>query len=145
MQKTNPASDAKAYLLQVKLYDEHINNKLEELQRLKDLSLKITSSLRPDVVSASGNHDKIGDVVAKIVDLEEDINQAVDRYVDKKREIGKLLEKIQDPDQLEVLYKRYFHHENWEQIACEMGYTFRNVCYIHGRALQAVAELMKEG
>ena len=136
-------TDAKSYLLQAKLYDTHINNKLEELARLKDLSLRVTSSLKPDVVSTSGNHDKIGDAVAKIVDLETEINQAIDAYVDKKREISRLIEQVQDPDQLTVLHKRYIQYEHWEQIACEMGFTYRNICYIHGRALQAVTKLMK--
>lgn len=135
--------DAKSYLRQVKLFDTHINHKLEEMQRLKDLSLRVTSSLKPDVVSTSGNQDKIGDAVAKIVDLEREINDAIDVYVDKKREISSLIEKVEDPDQLAVLYKRYIQYEHWEQIACEMGFTYRNICYIHGRALQAVTKLMK--
>jgi DNA-directed RNA polymerase specialized sigma subunit len=136
--------DAKEYLQQVKLYDCHINSKLEEKQRLIDLALKITSSMKPDVVSTSGSQDKIGDAVAKIVDLEEEINKSIDNYVDHKREVTKLIEQIMDADQLQVLQKRYLHYESLEQIAWEMNMTYRNVCYIHGRALQAVERLLKE-
>lgn len=136
-------TDAKTYLHQVKLYDIHINNKLEEMQRLKDLAKRITTSLKPDMVSSSGNHDKIGDAVAKIVDLEAEIDKAIDAYVDKKREVSGVIEKVKDADQLNVLYKRYIFFENLEQIAFEMGYSYRNICYIHGRALQAVTELLK--
>lgn len=138
-------TDAKAYLLQVELYDTHINNKLEELQRLKELTRQITTTLKQDVVSRSGNQDKLGDAVAKIVDLENEINEAVDAYIDKRREVGKLLERLDDADQISVLHKRYFEYKAWEQIACEMCMTYRNVCYIHGRALQAVDALLKEG
>jgi DNA-directed RNA polymerase specialized sigma subunit len=136
-------TDAKTYLHQVRLYDTHINNKLEEMQRLKDLAKRITTSLKPDMVSSSGNHDKIGDAVAKIVDLEAEIDKAIDAYVDKKREVSGVIEKVKDADQLNVLYKRYIFFENLEQIAFEMGYSYRNICYIHGRALQAVTELLK--
>ena len=135
--------DAKTYLRQVQLLDTHINNKLEEKQRLRDLTLRITTSLKADMVSSSGNHDKIGDAVAKIVDLEAEIDQAIDAFVDKKREIRSLIDRITDADQLNVLYKRYIFFENLEQIAFEMGYSYRNICYIHGRALQAVTELLK--
>lgn len=133
---------AKEYLQQVKLCDVHVNNNLEELSKLKDMVYHITSTLRGDVVSGSGSQDKLGDAVAKIVDLEAEINEAVDAYVDKKREVSKTIERIKDPDQVQVLHKRYFEYLTWEQIACEMHMTYRNVCYIHGRALQAMAELI---
>ena len=133
---------AKEYLQQVKLCDVNVTNKLEELSRLKDMVYHITSTLRGDVVSGSGNQDKLGDAVAKIVDLEAEINDAIDAYVDKKREISKTIEKITDPDQVQVLHKRYFEYLTWEQIACEIPMSYRNVCYVHGRALQAVAELI---
>ena len=135
-------SAAKEFLQQVKLCDMHINEKLEELDRLKALTMKITSTWKQDSVSGSGNLDKLGDAIAKIIDLEADINNAVDIYVDKKKEVTALIEKIKDPDQVSVLYKRYFQDEPWERIACEMGFTYRNVCYIHGRALQTVEGLL---
>lgn len=135
-------ADAKAYLRQVKLYDTHINNKLEELARLKVLATQITSSIKPVPAFGGGNSDKLGNIVAKIVDLENEINEAVDVYVDKQREIGRLLEKLEDADQVAVLHKRYFEDKPWEQIACEMHMTYRNVCYIHGRALQEMGRLV---
>ena len=134
---------AKEFLQQIKLCDTHINNKLEELAHLKALAVKITTSMKADVVSGSRSQDKTGDAVAKIIDLEREINQAIDVYVDKKKEVSAVIEQIEDPKQADVLYKRYFLNEGWEQIACEMGYTYRNVCIIHGRALQTVTELLK--
>lgn len=136
--------EAKAYLSRIRLYDTHINNKLEELQRIRNLATKITTTLKSDVVSTSGNMDKIGDAVAKIVDLEAEINQAIDEYVDLKREVSAVINQITDSDLLDVLQKRYLLYEPWEQIACEMGYTYRNICYLHGKALQAVSDLLAE-
>lgn len=136
----NPVQE---YLLQVKLCDAHINNKLEELAHLKALATKITTTLKQDNVSGGGFGDKVGDVVARIVDMEREIDRAIDVYVDKKKEIKAVIEKVTDPDQLNVLLKCYILHESLEQIACEMGFTYRNVCYIHGRALQAVEAVME--
>lgn len=133
---------AKEYLEQVKLFDVRINNHLEELERLKSLVTKVTSTWKGDVVSGGGNQDKLGDAIAKIVDLQHEVNKAIDDYVDKRNEIGAILDKISDPDQLRVLYKRYFDGLTWEQIACDMHMTYRNVCYIHGRALQTVGKLL---
>ena len=136
----NPVQE---YLLQVKLCDAHINNQLEELAHLKTLATKITSTLKQDAVSGGGYGDKVGDVVSRIVDMENEIGQAIDAYVDKKKEVKQVIEKVTDPDQLNVLLKNYILHESLEQIACEMGYSYRNICYIHGRALQSVAAVIE--
>ena len=137
--------DAKAYLKKIELLDAHINNKLNDLHSLKTMVTKITATISPVAVSGTGSQDKLGDAVAKIVDLQEEINQKIDRFVDMKREISMVLEKVQDPDQVKVLHKRYFEYKPWERIACEMNYSFRNVCYIHGKGLQAVQEILEGG
>lgn len=135
--------DAKAYLQQIKLHDARINRNLEELDNLRAMTTKITATWKDDVVSGTGNQDKLGAAVAKIVDLQTEIDKDIDAYIDMKRKVWDLLNGIENPEQLQILYKRYFRYEHWEQIACEMNMTYRNVCYIHGRALQAVTELLK--
>lgn len=137
--------DAKAYLKKIELLDAHINNKLNDLHTLRSLVTKITATISPVAVSGSGNQDKLGDAIAKIVDLQDEINHKIDNYVDLKREISTFLEQLQDADQVKVLHKRYFEYKQWEQIACEMNCTYRNVCYIHGKALQAVEALLTAG
>lgn len=135
--------DAKAYLQQIKLHDARIDRNIEELDNLRSMTTKITATWKDDVVSGTGNQDKLGAAVAKIVDLQTEIDRDIDAYIDMKRSVWDLLNRIENPDQLQILYKRYFKYEHWEQIACEMNMTYRNVCYIHGRALQAVSELLK--
>jgi len=136
--------DAKAYLQQIKLYDTHITNKLSEMSRLKELVTSITATWKDDVVSGSGSKDKLGDTVAKIVDLENEVNKAIDNLIDRKNQIGAILEQLNDPDHVAVLHKRYVLYMTWEEIAYDMHMTYRNVCYIHGRALQAVEEIIKK-
>lgn len=133
----------KKYLQQIRLYDSHINTKLEDLHQLKKMVTKITPTLKDDVVSGGGNQDKLGDAIAKIVDLEAEIDRDIDRYVAAKQEISATLDKLTDPDQLQVLHMRYVQYKTWEQIACDMHMTYRNVCYIHGKGLHAVNEIMK--
>ena len=135
--------DVKAYLGQIKLYDTRINMKLDELTALKESLLRITPTLKDDVVSSSGSQDKLGDAVAKMLDLREEINADIDRFVDAKKAIGVVIDKMNDADQLQVIHRRYVLYESFEQIACEMCMTYRNVCYIHGKALQTVSEILK--
>lgn len=136
-------NEAQEFLRQIKLYDTHITTKVEELDMLNGLATKITTSLSMAPAHGSGNQDKLGNAVAKIVDLEREINAEIDHYVDKKTEVKRVLDRIKNPDQLKVLSKHYLLYETLEQIACEMGYSYRNICYIHGRGLQAVSEILK--
>lgn len=135
-------SKAKEYLQQVRLYDIHINSLLEEKAQLETLARKVTSSWGGEHVSGSGNQDKLGDTVSKIIDLERKIDRAVDRFVDKKEEVRSVIEQVKNPDHLELLLKVYILYESLEKVACEMGYTYRNACYIHGRALQMVEGIL---
>lgn len=136
-------SNAKDYLRQVKLLDVRIDTRLRDLYHLKDMVYKITATLSPVPSGGSGSLDRLGDSVAKIVDLQDEINRDVDRFVDLKKDIMALTEGLTDADQVNVLHKRYFEYKHWEEIACEMHMSYRNVCYIHGKALLAVTELMK--
>lgn len=133
----------KKFLQQIRLYDSHISTKLEDLQHLKEMVTKITPTLKDNVVSGGGNQDKLGDAIAKIVDLEAEIDRDIDRYVEAKQEISATLDKLIDPDQLQVLHMRYVQNKTWEQIACDMGFSYRWVCTIHGRALQQIEKILK--
>lgn len=149
-----PMIDAKTYLQQIELIDIRIQNKLDEQAHMRSIALSITSALRPDPVSGSGAHDKIGDAMAKVVDLEKEIDREIDRLVNTKRDIESLLSGVKNPAQLRVLHLRYFgyydkeeqrqHYPSFAEIGNMMGYSERQVCNIHGNALQTVNELLRE-
>jgi len=136
-------NEAKEYLQSVKSLDKRIDNKLEQLSHLQALALKVTTHLKPDAAFGGGTHDKVGDSVIRIMELQEEINRSIDEYVDKKIEVMQTIDMVNDPDHVAVLRKRYLEYEPWAQIAEEMGYSHRNICYIHGRALQAVEAILK--
>lgn len=135
--------EIKSFLTQAENYETQINSKLEELSRLEDLIYKVTTSLKLDVVSSSGNNDKLGDSVAKMAVLREEINAAIDGLVDSKREIESVINQVQNPNQLYVLTQRYLLYKTLWEISEEMNMSYRNVCYIHGDGLKAVERILK--
>lgn len=128
--------NAKEYLCRIGRCDDRINAMLAEVEGLYAMVTKITPTLKGDTVSGGGFHDKIGDAVAKIVDLKEEINREIDRYVDMKREAAAMLDKLENHLYYMILHRKYVQHESLEQIAADMHYTYRWVCILHGRALQ---------
>lgn len=128
--------NAKEYLCRIGRCDDKINTMIAEVESLYAMVTKITPTLKSDVVSGGGSQDKIGNAVAKIVDLKEEINREIDKFVDMKREAAALLNKLENHLYYMILHRKYVQHESLEQIAADMHYTYRWICILHGRALQ---------
>ena len=135
---------AKEELRQIKMLDERIENNTEELARLKSMATKVTSVMSGESVSRTRNTDTLGDTIAKIIKLQDDLNREVDRYVDLKREANELLSRLENPIYYQILHSRYILYKTWEQIACDMDFTYQWVCELHGRALQEFGKLLEE-
>ena len=123
---------AKEYLSQVRFLDERITCKLADAARLQDMATRITPILREDGVSGGGAPDRLADAVAKIVDLKAEIN----------RDIAAKLGKLTDRRYYAVLFRRYLLFETFEKISCEMNYSWRHVCSLHGQALEAFQKVL---
>ena len=140
----NEAKEAKECLAEIKLLDTQIDCMLSTVDDLRESLLRITQMPKQDMVSGGSGHDRMSTTIAKIVDLENEINAKVDAYIDKKARVIRLLEKLRNPDYLKVLQLRYIEHESLEEIAAEMHYSYCWICKLHGRALQVFGKLLKE-
>lgn len=125
----------KQYLNQIDRINRMINNKLAEIYQLKTMVCSISVSANEDKVQSSSDKDKLGSAVAKIVDLENEINNAIDVYVDKKERIVSQIDSIKDIMEYQVLFSRYIEHKTFEQIAEDNDYSVRQILRIHGNAL----------
>lgn len=134
--------EAKEYLKSIKKADAIINEKLKECDQLRGMRYKITQTLKPVMVSGGGSHGGFTDASDRVIDLEREIDKEVDRFVDLKREAGALLAQLENPKHYKVLHRYYIQFDSLEQIAVDMKYTYRNVCYLHGRALQAFQKVL---
>ena len=83
----------------------------------------------------------MAEVVAKIVDLQTEINHDIDRLIDLKREMVMLIKSVDNTECQTLLELRYLCFKTWEQIAVDMGYTIDNVYRIHRKALSVVSAL----
>ncbi|MDR1574146.1 MAG: hypothetical protein LBS24_07540 [Clostridiales Family XIII bacterium] len=79
--------------------------------------------------------DPAADRLAKIIDLENMINESIDYSVDLKRDAMATIMKMQNEDQKSILIARYFNGRKWDEIAEDMSYHVQRVYQIHGEAL----------
>ena len=134
----------KEFLNKIRQIDLLIDEKVEEINRLRDRLTNITASCEGERVQTSMQGDKFADTIAKIIDLETKINGDIDVLVDYKRVARELIEKLDDDILKTILYKRYFRGYTFEQIAVEINYSWRWTCKLHGRALLKLNKFFKE-
>lgn len=130
---------AKEYLGQAYWLDTRINSKLNMVASLREMATRTTSVMGDEAVSHARNVHSTQDVIAKIVDLENEINADIDRLVDMKQEIMNVIASIDRVDYCLVLELRYLCFNSWEEIAQKMNCTVSNAYKLHFKALQHVS------
>ena len=132
------------FLKQIKSMDAKINANLEELASLKALATRTTSVLGGERVQSSGSQQKMADCVVKIVEMENRINEEIDKFIDYKEDARKLLSEC-DPECITLISKRYFQFKTWEEIAVDMNFTYQWVSGgLHQKALAQVQKALDE-
>lgn len=142
--KKKEKGPAQIYLEKIRKLDVQIECLEQEKLMLKDMALRVTPSMSGSGGSSGGNQDKLGSAVTRIIAKEEELDRAWDELINQKQEASTLLARLDDPAHIKVLHGRYIQYKSFESIAAEMGYTYRNVCYLHGRALQAFAKVLED-
>ncbi|MDO4920942.1 MAG: hypothetical protein Q4E64_03825 [Phascolarctobacterium sp.] len=110
-----------------------------QLQNLRDIANNVTPKYGPRA-GGSGNGQKIENAVVNIVDLEADIQQDMNNLVAAMNEVRQLIALVGDKNLEVILHKRYLNYQKWEQIAGDMGYSWRGVHKLHSKALDIILE-----
>lgn len=130
----------KDYLNQISRLNRMINNKLTEITQLRELSCSISAVKNEERVMSSSDPDKIGTTYAKIDEMERNLDNMIDEYIEKKNLIIGQIDSIEDGEYYNILFSRYIEKKTFEVIATEMNYSYRNITRLHGRALKAFEE-----
>lgn len=125
----------KEYLRQLKTASIKIEQKEEELERLKAAAESISANTESERVQTTPR-DRISEDVARIADLKEEINRDIGELLILKNKIINEIQNLDSPVYIDILYKRYVEYKTLEEIAVEMSYSYRQVLRLHGLALQ---------
>lgn len=89
-------------------------------------------------VQTSHDNTKMESTILKIVEQEKEIDDEIDRLVDLKAEVRRVIGDVENIDCRLLLELRYLCFRSWEEIAVEMDYSIDNVFRIHRKALDMV-------
>ncbi|SDN09458.1 DUF1492 domain-containing protein [Acetanaerobacterium elongatum] len=129
---------AKEYLGQAYRLDHRINSKLEQIASLNELATKCTYTLTGMPRNPNRSTSTMADAIAKIIDLQAEINRDIDRLVNLKREMVRIIKAVDNTEYQTLLELRYLCFKTWEQIAVDMGYNVRHVYRLHGEAVESI-------
>lgn len=136
--------NAKQYLRRIRFLDKTISAKLEQITAHRSLAAKVTSVLQESPQFHSGYYeDRLANIVAKIVDLEEQLQKDLEEYINLKRKVIMQINSMEDGRLKLVLYHRYLNQKTWEDIACDLNCSTQWVHTLHGQALQEFEKILE--
>ena len=136
--------EAKDFLKRLKKLDVLIENKLIEKEQWKSIAMNVTSGKHDsEKVQSTGNPQKMADAVIKYMEIEEEIDQYIDRLVDAKRDVTSVIEQL-NPIQYDILHKVYVQYMTLNAVSIAYDNTYSWVTTVHGRALKNVQNILDE-
>lgn len=131
MEKKTP----KEYLRQLRTAEIKIEQKEEELERLKSSLESISTGTDGERVQTTPR-DRLSEEVPIIADLKEEIKSDIKALLILKNKIINEIQSVDNPVYINILYKRYVQYKSLEEISVEMNYSYRQILRLHGLALQ---------
>lgn len=131
MEKKTP----KEYLRQLRTAEIKIEQKEEELERLKSSLESISTGTDGERVQTTPR-DKVSEDVPQMVDLKREIESDIKELLILKNKIINEIQSMDNPVYINILCKRYVQYKSLEEIAVEMSYSYHWIKHLHGIALQ---------
>ena len=128
--------EKKDYLRRYKAADSEINDLLRQREAIMARLTRVTTSYSG--MPGGGGGDTMTDVIARLIELEGEINDRIDALIALRREIEGCIRTVDSSAQRRVLRLRYIEGMTWERVALEMHYERTQVWRLHGRALAAL-------
>ncbi len=129
---------AKEYLSQAFYLDLEINTKMEIMESMHALATKATSTYSKIPPSGTRNVHRFEETLAKIIDMDREINESIDRLVNLRQEITRVISGVENNEYRNLLEMRYLRFMSWEKIAVTLGYDLRYLYKVHRKALAAL-------
>lgn len=133
---------AKEYLNQVRNLESKMKILKEEIDTLREMVVSTGAIQQGERVLSSGTQDKMTETICKINEKECEWNNLMREFALARANVIINIQKLNNPEYEQILYKRYCQSKKWEEIALEMNYTYQWVCKLHGRALLELDKIL---
>lgn len=127
---------AKEYLWRVRDAARELKRLEQEYKQARNDILNLKAiSYDADKITG-GKPCDLSDAIAKLEGYAQRLSAKWDELIKMREEAGRRIEALKDRRFQQVLKRRYLQEQPWEQIAYVLGYDYRYVLKLHGKALQ---------
>lgn len=124
----------KEYLYSYKKALKREQDILNEIQELR--ADKMFPSIVNDGMPKGSSQTDLSAYAATLDEMIEELKQERLKRAKLRWKIVRDIRALENEDEQKVLRLRYIKRMKWEEIATEMGYTYRRALQIHGKALR---------
>lgn len=140
---TNEYPAARAWLSRAGNLSDEIKRKKARIENLRDAGNNTTVQISDMPRNPSPNNHRMEDLVAKIIDLESEVQESECRLDELRAEMVMCLNEWLDPEQAMLLSRRYADLISWDTLADDLNCTTRRLYQIHRNALGQLEERLK--
>ncbi len=135
---------AKQYLRQYIDCDDRIKSKIRHIKRLEERVTGASFSFGGKV-NTSLNNDSVARIIESYVDMQKELECDVIKLKETQKKVISIINSIENNIQKSVLERYYIENLTFEQVAVDINYSYRQICRIHGMALQEVTKILGAG
>ena len=135
--------EAKEYLKLAWKIDQRIDDKIEQINILKEMSEKTTAVLSAMPGKSTRNVHSREEVIARMMDEEEALNQEVLNLMRIRESVRQAIAGVESLECRMLLEERYLCFHGWNQIAEDMGYSLDNIYKLHRKALAEIKTIFE--
>ena len=134
--------ECKEWLLRARKTDEEINALILEQERALTKATSTVAQSGSEKVQTSNVNTSENKFISYAV-YSELIDKRIDRLYEIKKEILENVNKLDDATLRTILILRYLNFQTWEMIACRIHYSYKQVCRLHGKALNLIKDVIE--
>lgn len=132
----------KHQLKQIRLIDLEVKTKMEELDRLNNSFLK-----SPSLKEINVQESKVSlkdDAYVKIINLNDYINDKVDKLIDLKYQLIQAIEQLDNSKERTIIWMKYISSKGWDEIAEELKISKTTLFILHDEAIKKIERCTKK-
>ena len=130
--------NAKQFLSRGRWIEREITSLIRTRDETRDRLTHITQNYDSDGAQTTKDPHKFD----SLVELEDKIDELIDRLYATKTEILGVIDKLEDRREFLALKVYYIDMKTWEEVCVELHYSWRQTMYIRKQAIKHVDEII---
>lgn len=124
--------------------DKAIKRKRERIEELRWSAVSTTIPLNSDKIQSSGAKDRLGDLMCKIIILENELEEMENEYSEMTGEAVTRIYSIGNDEWADILYTHYIEFKSLQEIANAKGVSLNAIRSRNNRAIKKYKSIIDE-